>query len=148
MSLILLQRVLGSAVTPLYDLADLATTYTDKGAATQTYGVLMTFQTDKTIDVFRDVAADLLDEQDPYTHDVAKCWVRALFVSGDDIIVGPTLGSWHACTSQRQWTYRHDTGGGEDIRTGTYSFTLSSDSSGSPIEEGPKNITFDVGELF
>ena len=137
-----------AAVAPIYDLANLATSYTDTAAPTQTYGVLMTFQTDATIDVFRDVAANLLDEQDPYTHNVSACWVRCLFVSGNDIISGPTLGSWHLCTVQRQWTYRHTTGGGPDTRAGTYSWTLSSDSSGSPIEEGPKNILLTVGELF
>lgn len=148
MSVIHLLRHSVGGVASIYDLADLNTAYSDLGAATQTYAVQMVFRTAGHIDVLKDVTPDFFNEQDPYTHDTAECWTRVLFVSGQNIITGPALGSWHQNSTIRIWTYRYTTGGGPDEKTGVYSFTLSSDSSGSPIEFGPKNISFNVGELF
>ena len=135
----------GGGVT--YDLGDLAASYSDSGAATALYSVNFYVYTDGTIDVFRTQASNLLDEQDPYTSDVASCWVRMTHNSGTNWDAGSGTGTWLACTSNRNWLQVHSSGGGSDFVTGNFTIELSSDSGGSTIEAS-HTFTVTVGELF
>jgi hypothetical protein len=141
-----LMILMGSHSHGLWDLSELSSSYADTAAGTQTYGVDLTIRTDRTIDVLRTVAADLLDEQAKYTENVSDCYVRLAYVSGDALMAGPTLNTWHACTTERSWLYEYTSSGGVDLKAGTYALSLASDSGGTDIQAGPINITFTVGE--
>ena len=132
-----------------WSLSDLASSYADLNPATQTYAVEMVFRTAGDIDVLRDIAADLLNEQDPYVDPAARAaitWVRCKLISGDDMTAGDTRNVWLQLTSERTYTMRHTSSGGTDIRLGVFDFELSSDASGSPIEAQALSVTIQAGE--
>jgi len=138
-----------AAAGDTYNLADLATTYSDQAGTTTTYEVAIIFRTDATVDVTRLVGSTLNDEQVDYTDGaVADCWVRCTYVSGDTMTGGSSLGTWHQCSTQRSFIMTHTTAGGEDLLQGTFKFELASDASGTPIEADSGNIIVTVGELF
>jgi hypothetical protein len=144
-------QVLGAGVPPTWSLADLATSYSDQGGATTTYAVEVLFHTDATVDVFRDISADLLNEQNPYVNPAAQAantWVRCTFVSGNDMTAGAARGVWHRLDTVRTFTMRHTSAGGEDKLTGVFDFELSSAASGSPIEAQKLAVTIIAGEAF
>lgn len=131
----------------IYDLSSLGTAYEDTGFTAQTYHVQTVFRTAGDIDILRLIGSDSLNVQDPYTSKTDKCWVRCRYVSGNAIITGPTLNTWVACSTERVWEYSYAGGGGADTRVGTYDFTLASDSGGTNIKAGPKNVTFTAGTI-
>ncbi len=134
-----------------WSLADLAASYEDSAGPTQTYGVDMVFRTDASVDVLRDIAADLNNEQDPYvdpTSQASNTWVRCHFISGTTMTSGDTLEVWHQLNVQRNFLLRYTSGGGADTVTGNFDFELSSDSSGSPIVAQALSVAITAGELF
>lgn len=133
-----------------WSLDDLASSYADLNPATQTYAVELVFQVLGDIDVLRDVAGDLLNEQifvDPLSQ-AAITWVRVTHQSGDDMTAGATRGVWLQLNSQRKYTMRHISSGGDDSISGVFDLELSSDASGSPIEAQALGVTITAGEAF
>jgi len=133
-----------------WDLSQLSSSYADESAATTTYGVEVIFRTDGTVDILRDVLTDLPDEQNPYvtpTSEASNTWVQCTYSSGNNSITGPALTTWHRLDTQRGWRYAYTSSGGSDFISGTYIWKISSDSSGSPVED-TKTITLTAGELF
>ena len=134
-----------------WSLNDLASSYADINTPTQTYAVEVTFRTTGKVDVLRDIAADLLNEQNPYVDPESQAvvtWVRCKFVSGSDMTAGDTRDVWLQLNSERKYTMRHASSGGSDTRTGVFDFELSSDSSGSPIVAQALAVTISAGEAL
>ena len=138
----------GAALT--WTLSSLATSYADVGGATQTYAVQVIFQVDATVDVFRDIAADLLNEQIDYVSALptTNTWVRCLYISGDHMTAGAAEDTWHNLNVTRIFTMRIISPGGPSDISGVFNFELSSDSSGSPIEASKNNVNINAGEIF
>lgn len=130
-----------------FDLSSLASSYSDIGGATNTYAVQVYFQSDATVDVFRDVGSDLLNEQVDYSTDVNNSYVMCEYVSGSHMTAGSGEDTWLALSSVRNFTMRHTSGGGPDTISGVFKFHLSSSASG-PAEESTGNVTITVGEIF
>lgn len=138
------------ATALVWSLSNLADTYFDLGGATQTYGVDIIFQLDATVDVFRDIAADLLNEQVDYVSETptTNTWVRCTHISGNDMTAGDARGVWHNIDVTRVFTMRIVSPGGSSDITGDFNFELSSDSSGSPVEASKLGVTVNVGEII
>jgi hypothetical protein len=139
-----------STPTMIWNLSDLGPSYTDSAAATQTYAVEVSFRTDATVDIFKDVGSNQLDEQVEYvspTSGVSDTWVACSYVSGDDIISGLSKDTWYNCSSIRTWRYAYTSTGGTDLKSGVYTFKLSSDSSGTVVE-ATQNVTLTAGETI
>ena len=142
--------IFGPAIVTVWSLSNLASSYTDLGAPTQTYGVNIIFRTDGSVDVFKDINPDLLDEEqyvDPGPQS-ANTWIRCTHVSGDDMTGGGARGVWHRGTLAVSFLMRHTTGGGMDQLSGVFDFDVSSDASGTPIEASKPAVTVNVGEIF
>ena len=143
-------RKVFEAVATVWSLVNMASSYTDLGGPTQTYGVNIIFQTDGTLDVFKDIGADLFDEEqyvDPGSES-SNTWVRCTYVSGNDMTGGGARGVWHRANLAVSFLMRYTTSGGTDQISGVFNFELSSDASGSPIEATKNNVTVTVGEIF
>ena len=147
--------LLGSSIIlapkTIWSMAGFDATYTDQGAATQTYAVQVVFHTDGTVDVFRDIAADLPNEVNPYvdpTVESSNTWVQCHFISGDHMTAGAAEETWWRLDVIRTFTMRHTSAGGTDLISGTFDFTLSSDASGSPVEAVALSRTITAGESF
>ncbi len=134
----------------MWNLSDLASSYADLALGINTYAVQVTFRTDGTVDVLRDVAADLNNEQDPYvdpTSESSNTWVRCTHNSGDDMTAGDTRGVWHRLDVQRQFTMRITTTGPADDLSGNFDFDVSSDASGTPIEASKPGVSIVAGQI-
>lgn len=133
-----------------WDLSFLSTSaYLDVGALTQTYGVDITFRTAADVDVLRDIGSDILNEGDIVvpSGEAANTWIRCTLTAGDDMTGGATRGAWHRLNVQRNFLMRYASGGGVDFITGTFTFELSSDASGSPVVATKTGVVVKAGEV-
>jgi hypothetical protein len=150
-TIICASAVHGGAISYTWSLASMATSYTDLGGLTQTYEVGIFFQVDGTVDVFREQAADLLNEVDPYvdpTSGTVVTWVRCTWNSGDDMTSGNSRGTWHQLNTARAFVMTKVSSGGPDEFSGNFDFELSSESDGTPVEASKLSVTVNVGEIF
>ena len=138
-----------SAAGSSFDLSTLNTSYTDVGAATQTYGISVIFRTDGTVDVTKLIGSDLNNEVNPYvspTSETSNTWVRCTYVSGTHLTGGSAEDTWVRCDAQKTFTLEYTSSGGNDEVDGTFNFELSSDASGSPVEATKNSVNLNVGE--
>lgn len=74
----------------------------------------------------------------PNETDGASWWISVAYVSGDTSYVsGDALNSWHQLSTNRSWTFERD---GTGTSNSVYSATLSPESDGTPIHDGPNNF--------
>lgn len=132
-----------------WSLSRLAASYADESLLTKTYQVLVTFQLDGTVDVFRAHSSNLLNEETYVAPDSGAdgTWVRCTHQSGDDMTSGASRGVWHQCNAQRQFVMSHNSSGGDDQISGTFDFELASDSAGVSIVAQKLGVTVRVGEF-
>ena len=146
----LLMAYSGKAGT-IYDLSSLASSYSDTGGATTTYGITFTARdsiTDGTIDVLRTINSDLNNEELMLDPIGTSLWIKATYVSGQTFTSGDAVGSWLELSADKSWTMSYTSSGGADTVSGVYKFELATDSGGSNIVADSGNITFQVGETF
>ena len=133
-----------------HDLSDLADNYADVGGSTTTYAVEIIARTDGSIDVLRDIGADLDDEEVYVTpaSAAANTWIRCSHISGNDMTSGDSRGVWHRLNAERNFTMRYTSSGGPDDLSGTFDIELSTSASGTPIVASKIGVLINVGEVF
>lgn len=134
----------------VYDLSDIGS-YSDTGAATQTYSVTLFFRAtnDATVDVVRNVNGNTNNvEQYVDPADGPNLWIRCTDESGTPLNVGDATGSWHSLTSaqQRSFGLSYTSTGGVDFQVSSISFDLATDSGGSNIVASSGTISLTAGE--
>ena len=133
-----------------YDLSALAAGYTDQDSSTTTFKVVFLFRvtTDGTVDVDRNVEADLPDEAIYVTPAAGALGVRCTQNSGTALNVGDTVGSWVSLTpaQARSFGLSYTSGGGPDQVVANIDLEISTDSGGSSIVASKAGIDLTVGE--
>ena len=133
-----------------YDLSDLSAGYTDQDPSTTTFKVEFLFRvsTDGTVDVDRNVEADLPDEAVYVTPPAGALWVRCTQNSGTALNEGDTVGSWLSLTpaQARSFGLSHISGGGPDQVVANIDLEISTDSGGASVVASKAGIDLTVGE--
>lgn len=146
----LLVNVLAAGGSPgVYSLSNLNSSYSDTDFGADTYGVVVWFRTDGTVDVTRTVAADLNDEE---TYVVpgsqsANTYVRCSYVSGSHLTGGAAEDTWLKLDVQRGFSMSYAASAGPDTISGVFTFELSRNSDGSNVLATKSNVTITVGSL-
>lgn len=133
-----------SGVFARVELDDLASSYLDTGASSTLYRVQIYFRLDGTVDVERNVNADLNDEE-VYcvpSGQVANLSVRCTVNSGT-MNLGDATGSWLALTSERSFGKSYLGSGGLDTETANITLELSFD--GGTTVAASKTTAITVG---
>lgn len=145
---ILLVNVLAAKLGIQYSLSNLNSAYSDTDFGADTYGVVVWFRTDGTVDVTRTVAADLNDEETYVVPASASSstYVRCTYVSGSHMTGGAAEDTWHQITVQRGFSMSYAAGAGPDTISGVFTFELSPDN-GSTVVATKSNVTITAGSL-
>jgi hypothetical protein len=112
------------------DLSNVASSYEDTSAATTTYRVTITFQTNGTIDIARTVGSDSPNVQTDFILPNAQlnlASVRMQKDTGTDLTGGDAQNTWHALTSERSFYLEYTSSGGNDKVTWDGSIDVSFD---------------------
>lgn len=133
----------------VYSLTNMQGAYADVDFGAATYVVQIRFAPDGTVDVLRNIAADLLNEETHTTpgDDSDNTYVRCTNVGGSDMTSGQARGVWLAIDQNRDFIMSYAAAGGPDTIQGDFDFELSSDASGSPIEASKLSVNVSVGSI-
>ena len=148
----ILLAAFATPVVTVYDLSDLAGSYSDVGGTSVTYSVEIIIRNtnDGTVDVTRGQSANQNNEENYLVPpNGMNLWVQCTQNSGTALNVGDTVGSWVTLESaqSRSFGLSYLSSGPADSISTNIDLDIATDSGGTNIVASRASIVVTVGEI-